>query len=191
VVAVPDDRRRRARHTAPTDPVRPAAVADNRRRQERAYQLRMAALSYQEIADSPDKARRTIDPVTGEEHVPPLYSGPGAAYAAVQKALDRRSGMETTEAMRALTNARYEAAIRILWPKVLQGDNWTVDRLAVLMRDQRALLGLDMPKRREARVEVITTDLVDQAIQQLEEDLARRGELATRLETEEEEELAP
>lgn len=134
---------------------------DALRRQELAYRLFIAGASYAAIA-------RTADPERPGET---LYAHKGSAFHAVQSAVERHSGFVDTEAMRQVESQRIDALQRALWPKALNGDSWAVLRIKELMERRSKLFGLDAPVRQQ--VEVITTDLVSEAIQQLTEEIAR------------------
>jgi hypothetical protein len=141
------------------DPRRPQ-VLDHRRRQELALQLFIAGASHQKIADSPDPAR------PGQK----LYSSSGAAWKAVQTAIDRHTGKMDTEQILQVELMRLDALQRAQWPKAMQGDSWACLRCRELMEHRARLLGLFKPLR--AQVEVLTGDTVDAAIAKLERDMA-------------------
>ncbi len=65
------------------------------------------------------------------------------------------------------------AAIRAIWPKVLQGDLGAVDRLVRLQTRWAALTGADAPARHT--VTVLTEDAVDAAIRELEAEMQRKA----------------
>lgn len=139
-------------------------MVDQRRRQERAFQLRMAGMSFQEIADTPD----------GERDGKPLYASRGASQNAVNAAMHRRIDADTTDTMRDLTNQRYERLIRSLWGQaVLQKNLWAVDRLLKAMDQQARLVGTNAPVRQT--VEVISESAIDAEIERLTAQLAERG----------------
>ena len=158
---------RRPYHRTPaTGMTSTSAVTENRRRQERAYQLKLAGLSNQEIADSSDEGRGGL----------PLYASAGAASNGVKAAMERRTGANTTDAMRWLAYERYERLIRSLWAKAIGGDTWAHDRVGSHLRDQAALMGTRAPIRQQ--VEVITESAIDEEIARLTAELAARGESA-------------
>lgn len=156
--------RRPSRRPPATGPTAVSAVVEQRRRQERAYQLRLAGLSMQEIADSADEARGGA----------PLYASSGAATNAVKAAMARRTGANTTEQMRWLAFERYERMIRALWPEALKGNMWAHDRIGSHLRDQRDLVGTRAPIRQQ--VEVISESAIDAEIERLTRELAARGD---------------
>jgi hypothetical protein len=138
-------------------------VAEQRRRQERAFQLRLAGLSYQEIADTSDSERAGA----------PLYASKGAAQKAVRVAMERRTGARTTDEMRDLAYERYERLIRALWPEAIKGNMWAHDRIGSHLRDQSALVGTRAPVKHQ--VDVISESAVDAEIERLSAELAARG----------------
>lgn len=68
--------------------------------------------------------------------------------------------------------AKLDAVERAIMPDVLKGSTWHVDRLLAAMHHRARLLGLYAPERHE----VLTADTVDQAIAQLEAELAGDGD---------------
>lgn len=157
--------RRPDRRIAPTAPTSTRNVTENRRRQERAYQLKLAGLSNQEIADSPDEERNGA----------PLYASAGAASNAVKAAMERRTGAATTDQMRMLQFERYERLIRALWARAIGGDMWAHDRIGSHLRDQRDLVIGRAPFRQQ--IEVISESAIDAEIERLTGELAARGEV--------------
>lgn len=133
---------------------------DALRRQELAYRLFIAGASYYAIAKASDPER------PGEL----LYTNKGSAYHAVQSAIERHSGFYDTEEMRAVEAQRIDSLQRALWSKAMQGDSWAVLRIRELMEHRAKLFGLFAPVRQQ--VEVITTDTVQEAIDQLTRELA-------------------
>lgn len=124
----------------------PATVADERTRQERAYQLRLACVSFQEIADSPhpDDPERT------------LYADESAARRGFLAARDRHAGAPETEEMRQEWIARNERVFRALYPRCLRGELLAIDRYTRLFSEHIAMLGLrrlDVTGQVDVRVE--------------------------------------
>lgn len=146
------------------DPRRPENI-DATRRQERAYALFIAGLSYQAIAESPDPGR------PGER----LYSNKGAAHKAVAAAMARHSGLVDVEEMRRVEGLRIDALQRAHWGKALQGDSWATLRIKELMEHRAKLFGLYQPVR--TQIEVLTTDTVQAAIDQLTREIAAEDAL--------------
>jgi hypothetical protein len=147
------------------DPRRPENQ-DNIRRQERAYALFMAGMTFEQIAASVDPGR------PGEK----LYANRGSAYKAVQAAIERHTGFAEVEEMRQVENLRLDALQRAHWAKAMQGKGFDTDRVLAIM-DQRARLnGLRAPERKQ--VEVLTTDTVQAAIDELTRQIAEEDALA-------------
>lgn len=146
-----------ARHPARPD------NAEARRKSELAYRLFMARASYQQIADTADPER------PGET----LYADRSGAYRAVQAAIKRHAGTEETAELRRVQGQQINMLIRALWPKALGGQSWAVLRIKELMEHEAHLFGLYAPAR--ARVEVITTDLVDAEIARLSAEIQHQA----------------
>lgn len=143
----------------------PATVADERIRQERAYQLRLAGLSFEDIA----RSRHPDDPSRS------LYADRGAARRAWQAAVERHSTSEATVEARELWTLRNERVFRALWPQVLRADHWAIDRYTRLFAEHARMLGLMVQ-----RVEVAAGEAdLDAALRDLSEQMRRRAELRT------------
>lgn len=139
------------------DAYRPENI-DAQRRQELAYQLLIAGVtSFQKIADASDPGR------PGHK----LYADRGAAHKAVKSAIARHIGFEETEELRQVTLMRLDAAMRAIWPNVLRGDSWAHQRFNEHMQLHAKIAGTLAPMTQ--RIEVLTTDVVDQAILELTE----------------------
>jgi hypothetical protein len=138
---------------------------DARRRQERAYALFIAGLTYQQIADSPDDKR------PGKS----LYSDRGAAHKAVKAAMERHVGADEVEEMRQTEGLRLDALQRAHWAKAMQGVGWDTDRVLAIMEQRARLFGLRKPERKQ--IEVVTRDTVQAAIDELTRQIAE-GEAA-------------
>jgi hypothetical protein len=150
------------------DPRRPENQ-DAMRRQERAYALFIGGATFPQIAASPDPER-------GGK---PLYSDKGSAYKAVQRAIERHTGFDEVEEMRRVENLRLDALQRAHWAKALRGSGWDTDRVLAIM-DQRARLnGLRAPERKQ--IEVLTTDTVQAAIDQLTREIAEEDAMTAAL----------
>lgn len=141
------------------DPRRPENI-DAARRQERAYALFIAGMTYAQIADTLDPGR------PGQK----LYSDKGAAYRAVQRAIERHTGADDVEEMRRVENLRIDALQRAHWTKAMQGDSWATLRIKELMEMRHRLNGLNAPSR--SQIEVLTSDTVQAAIDQLNREIA-------------------
>jgi hypothetical protein len=70
------------------------------------------------------------------------YSGKGAAFNAVKREL-QRTLQPLAEEYRALELLRLDALLTVYWPKAMDGDGWSMDRVLRLMERRAALLGLD------------------------------------------------
>jgi len=116
----------------------PLQIEAELRRQERAYQLRMANWTYAEIAASPhpdDRSRR-------------LYSDGRSAQRGFLAARDRHSGADDTAALREEWKLRNEGVFKVLWPMIQKGDQWAMDRYTRLLREHMLLLGINAPVRK-------------------------------------------
>lgn len=71
-----------------------------------------------------------------------LKGGKGAAYHLVNNALIQAL-REGDQAMRELENRRLDAMHRVYWPKAMDGDGWSHDRVLRQMERRAALNGLD------------------------------------------------
>jgi len=150
------------------DPRRPENQ-DAIRRQERAYALFIGGATFPQIAASADPER------AGQT----LYADKGAAYKAVQRAIERHVGFREVEEMRQVENLRLDALQRGHWAKALRGSGWDTDRVLAIM-DQRARLnGLRAPERKQ--IEVLTVDTVQAAIDQLTREIAEEDALVAGL----------
>lgn len=150
---------RNGRAMGARDPRRPENI-DGMRRQERAYALFIAGMTYPQIAESPDPGR------PGET----LYAERGAAHRAVKAAIERHSGMIDVEQMRTVEGLRIDALQRAHWTKAMQGDSWSTLRIKELMEMRHRLFGLNAPVR--SQIEVLTTDTVQAAIDKLTREIA-------------------
>ena len=72
-----------------------------------------------------------------------LKGGRGAAYNLVNNALIQAL-REGDKAMRELENQRLDALHRVYWPKAIDGDGWSHDRIVRQMERRAALNGLDV-----------------------------------------------
>lgn len=76
------------------------------------------------------------------------YAGKQGAYKAVATAL-ARTVQEPADELRTLECARLDAALAAIWPKVLAGNGWAIDRMLGIMDRRARYLGLDAPLKRE------------------------------------------
>jgi hypothetical protein len=79
---------------------------------------------------------------------------------------------EDVETAREIISDRYEAMIRALWPKVLKGDVWAIDRVTRISEAQAKLLGVNRPEKLE--LSVGGTEL-DAALRELEAEMKARA----------------
>ncbi len=119
-----------------------------------ALELRKAGATYDEIA-------RRLG-----------YSNRSAARRLVVRALDRTVSEPANE-LRTLECARLDALLQALWPKAMEGNPRSVEVALQVMERRARLLGLDAPPRRV--VEVLTADVVERAIQELEREIIALG----------------
>lgn len=123
-------------------------------RERRALELRKQGMTYDKIAQELGFANRS------------------SARDCVQRCL-ARTVREPADEVRQLECERLDALLQALWPRAMEGNTRSVE-VALQVMDRRArLLGLDMPERKV--VEVLTADVVDRAIQELEIQLAVEG----------------
>lgn len=83
-----------------------------------------------------------------------IRGGKGAAYNLVNEALkiERR---EATEELRTLEALRLNALLAVYYPKALEGDGWSLDRVLRIMERRAQLLGLDAQAAQENAPTVI------------------------------------
>ena len=114
---------RRAKST--TKATQPARDLNRTARILLAQQLRIQGYEWQEIAERIG-----------------IKGGKGAAYNLVNNALIQAM-REGDKAMRELENLRLDALHRVYWPKAVEGDGWSHDRVLHQMERRAALNGLD------------------------------------------------
>lgn len=147
----------------------PAEVADRDRRDEIAYALKLSGeYSLQRIADYPDPER------PGQT----LYGDKSSAGAAWRRACERHAAGDVSMAdRRALYEARYETLLRVVWGDAIRGGRgylFAVDRAGALLRDLRAMLGVDAPT--QVDVNVSATSDFDAEYRKLHEQILARAE---------------
>jgi len=98
-------------------------------RANRALELRMAGATWQQVADQLG------------------YKQKSSAQQAVRRAIERETERvaDIRESYRTMQLLRLERSLRAIWPQVLQGDLFAIDRELKLMERQAKLLGLDAP----------------------------------------------
>ena len=70
------------------------------------------------------------------------YASRGAAYTAVQRELKRRID-ERVDSLRTLQLARLGRMRTVYYPKAMEGDGWSMDRVLRLDERESQLMGLD------------------------------------------------
>lgn len=90
-----------------------------------ALKLRLSGATFQEIAEAGIG-----------------YSNKGSVSRAVKKALADIPREEATMVLQ-MELARLDVALRAIWPKILQGDLWAIDRLIAIQNRRARYLGLD------------------------------------------------
>lgn len=86
------------------------------------------------------------------------YAGPGPAYTAVQRELQRRIAPKVDE-LRQMHYQRAQRFRQVYVPKALAGDGWSFDRMLRLDEREAALFGLDAPKTEAASVAPIFVEI--------------------------------
>ena len=104
-----------------------------RARQRRASELRLAGLTFQQVADQLG------------------YAGPSGPFKAVGAAT--RAGDDAAVALLQRSLAELAALDAALWPRAVSGHMPSVDRVLAIMARRSRLLGLDAPRAPAARVE--------------------------------------
>lgn len=97
-------------------------------RQAKALALRKAGIGYQEIAAELG------------------YAGPAGAYKAIQTAL-RKTIQEPADEVRSLELARLDSMLRAIWTRILDGNDYAIDRGLKIMERRAKMLGLDAPTK--------------------------------------------
>lgn len=83
-----------------------------------------------------------------------IRGGKGAAYNLVNNAL-KAEQREATEELRTLEVLRLNALLAVYYPKALDGDGWSMDRVLRIMERRALLLGLDAKATAESGPTVI------------------------------------
>lgn len=78
-------------------------------------------------------------------------------YRLFQFAL-RETMQPAADEYRQVTRQRLEALLAACWPKALKGDNWSIDRARMLIKDIRELDGQDAPIKAHITVSDEMTD---------------------------------
>jgi hypothetical protein len=130
----------------------PEAI-ERRERDLQCVELRKAGATWQSIAD-------TLG-----------FADPGHAYKRFQVVM-KDYPREDVETARNIISDRYDAMIRALWPKVLKGNEWAIDRVTRISESQAKLLGANRPEKLE--LSVGGTEL-DAALRELEVEMKARA----------------
>lgn len=72
-----------------------------------------------------------------------IRGGKGAAYNLVNNALKANQREDVAE-FRELENQRMDDLLTVYWPKAMEGDGWSFDRVLRLMERRAVLNGLDV-----------------------------------------------
>ncbi|GGJ55746.1 hypothetical protein [Glutamicibacter ardleyensis] len=100
-------------------------IANTRERQKKALELRKAGATYEQIAEA------NIG-----------YANRGTVQKAVKRAILEIPREEAKEVL-ALELSRLDDALRAIWPKIITGDLWAIDRLINLQNRRAQYLGLN------------------------------------------------
>lgn len=92
---------------------------------------------------------------------------------AIETAIARHAGAETSLELRALEALRLDRLQLVVWDRALAGDLRAIDSALAIMAQRAKLLGLNAPAKQ--RVEVITEDTLDAAIRELEAEIAKKA----------------
>ena len=109
--------------------------ASERRRQ--ALQLRLAGVSYEEIASRLG------------------YSDRGSAWRSVMAAL-KTTLREPADELRKLELERLDRLLLGVWPQAVRGNQGSIDRALRIMERRARLLGLDVPTRQDNAVIMVS-----------------------------------
>lgn len=77
-----------------------------------------------------------------------IPGGKSGAYHLVNRAM-KHAIREDIEDLRAWEDARLNELLTVYWPKAMQGDGWSFDRVLRLMERRASLLGLNAPTKVE------------------------------------------
>lgn len=102
----------------------------------RALELRKQGLTFEKIAEKCG------------------YADKRSAQRAVMSAIQAIT-REPAEGVRELELARLDEMLAMLWPKMLKGDQWAVDRILAIMERRSRFLGLDAPPDATLTAEVL------------------------------------
>lgn len=127
----------------------PRAVRTAERRAE-ALAMRKRGMTYKEIADALG------------------YKSATTVSSEIKKMLTEMP-RENADQLRKIEVERMDQLLNAMWDKAMGGDGWAVDRCLKIMERRAKLLGLDAPI--VTKVEVVTEDVIDSQIQQLEREM--------------------
>ena len=123
-------------------------------RNEKAWQcfeLRKAGATWQQIADRG------------------IYADKATAYNAVMRLIEATQ-TEVGEDLRTVMNARFDAALLAIWPRVQQGELEAIDRMLKIEAQRAKLYGIEAPTRTEITgadggpIDIVTIDAVQARI---------------------------
>lgn len=122
------------------------SLAEAEIRERRAVQLKIAGLTYQQIADTPvgdGLVDEDGDPIT-------LYATATGAWDAVQRSLKKHAAefTESLDELRTLELERLDALFRAHSPKALKGDDKATNQCLRIMEARRKYVGgLEAPQK--------------------------------------------
>jgi len=119
-------------------------------REARVVELRIAGRSWYEIGQT-------------------VGLSPTGAHQAYKRALDRIPSEQVAE-LRKIDNERIDALLGAAWEPALKGSARHIEVIVKLLERRARLMGLDAPMLQ--RIEVLTEDVVDAAIAEIERQIA-------------------
>lgn len=128
----------------------PEKVREEREREARAVEMRMQGASFREIAQAVG------------------YANEASAARAFWRAMDRTPA-ENVVQLRRTESQRIDQIIQALWPNAMAGSARHGEVICKLIERKARLLGLDAPI--VTQIEVITRDVLEHALAELEGDL--------------------
>lgn len=132
-------------NTSERDPRNHRQTEDKARRAQ-ALSLRLSGFSWEEIG----------------RH---LNITAGGARSLVERTMDAATGRQVEE-MRSIENARLDKAQQAIWQRVLQGDDYAIDRFLKISQQRARINGLNAPMKVDLNVSV--KHEMEQALGQLE-----------------------
>lgn len=107
---------------------------ENKARRAQALSLRLSGFSWEEIG----------------RH---LKITPSGAKSLVDRTVESATGRQVEE-MRSLENARLDKAQQAIWQRVLQGDDYAIDRFLKISQQRARINGLNAPMKVDLNVSV-------------------------------------